>query len=252
MEGAYARHRIPSVKGRILSKLALNQGTRAGSRREPSLTDQAYALLRREIITCQLPPDSDVSELDLAERLGMSKTPVREALARLAMEGLLDIYPRRGYRIRPVTIKDINDLFAVRTVLERTAASFAAQNMTTEDLDRLERLASASYDVAEESSIDYFINANRDFHVAIAKGSQNPRLSALVISHLEESERFFYIGARKRDVNMETNQEHAEIVTVLRSRDHVAAGQIMAKHTESTRAGLTTSLLSAHNSTVPL
>jgi len=243
---------LQSSKGPILTKVSPNIAGRATTRRDPSLTDQAYARLRKEIITCQLPPDSDVSELELADRLGMSKTPVREALARLSMEGLLEIFPRRGYRIRPVTIKDINDLFTVRSVLERTAASLAAQHMTAAELDRLEALASASYTVQEESSIDYFIEANRSFHIAIAEGAQNPRLSALVIAHLEESERFFHLGARRRDINMETNQEHAQIVEVLRSRDPLTASQIMAKHAESTRLGLTTAILNANSSSVTL
>ncbi|WP_256126883.1 GntR family transcriptional regulator [Ameyamaea chiangmaiensis] len=235
-----------------MTKIALSPLPRIGPRREPSLTDQAYATLRREIITCQLPPDSDVSELELAERLGTSKTPIREALARLSMDGFLDIFPRRGYRIRPVTIKDINDLFAVRSVLEQTAASLAARNMTEEDLDLLGQLARASYSVTEENSIDYFIDANRRFHIAIAHGSRNPRLSALIVSHLEESERFFYIGARQRDINMETNQEHVQIVDILRGRDPDVAGKTMARHIESTRAGLTASILNDHSSSVTL
>ncbi|WP_284201723.1 GntR family transcriptional regulator [Gluconobacter albidus] len=225
---------------------------RVGSRREPSLTDQVYAMLRREIITCQLAPDSDVSELELAERLGTSKTPIREALARLSMDGFLEVFPRRGYRIRPVTIKDINDLFAVRSVLEQTAASLAARNMTEEDFDLLAELARTSYSVQEENSIDYFIDANRQFHIAIAKGSRNPRLISIIINHLEESERFFHMGVRQRDINTETNQEHTQIVDVLRGRESGYAGKIMAKHIESTRAGLTAAILNDHSSSVIL
>lgn len=235
-----------------MTKIASSTLSRVGARRESSLTDQAYATLRREIITCQLPPDSDVSELELAERLGTSKTPIREALARLSMDGLLEIFPRRGYRIRPVTIKDINDLFAVRSALEQTAASLAARNMTEEDFDLLDELARTSYSVQEENSIDYFIDANRQFHIAIATGSRNPRLISLIINHLEESERFFYIGVRQRDINTETNQEHTQIVDVLRSRDPGSSGKIMAKHIESTRAGLTAAILNDHSSSVIL
>ena len=83
-----------------------------------SLTDRAYAHLREEIITCTLRPGTDIGEHELAARLSMSKTPVREALARLTLERLVEAFPRRGYRVTPVTFKDINDIFTVRKALE--------------------------------------------------------------------------------------------------------------------------------------
>lgn len=224
----------------------------AGSARGSSLTDQAYATLRREIITCQLPPGSEISELELAGRLGMSKTPVREALGRLDIEGFVETYPRRGYRIKPVTLRDISDLFVVRSVLERTAATLAARSMSDPQLDHLSVLAAASYRLDEHHSLEHFVEANRLFHGAIAEGSGNLRLAALVMAHIEESERFFYIGARSRDVNIETNRDHAGIVEVLRKRDGPAAGHIMAEHIDNTHKGLATSLLTSATSGVSL
>src|SRR5690606_10251453 len=110
-------------------------------KRSKSLTEQAYATLRERVITGELSPGVEVSEPELAEQLLMSKTPVREALARLCVEGLMEAFPRRGYRVTPVTLKDMNDLFAVRGVLEGTAAAFAAQNLSEEELEALSRLA---------------------------------------------------------------------------------------------------------------
>ena len=91
-----------------------------------SLTEQAYLALREQVITCELAPGTDVSEKELAERLAMSKTPVREAMGRLCLEGLMESFPRRGYQVSPVTVKDMNDLFAVRGILEGAAPSGAA------------------------------------------------------------------------------------------------------------------------------
>ncbi|AFW00716.1 GntR family transcriptional regulator [Gluconobacter oxydans] len=222
---------------------------------DPSLAEQAYHQLRQEIITCRLAPNSDISEHVLAKRLGMSKTPVREALARLAMEGFLETIPRRGSRIKPVTIKDIIDLFVVRSALESTAVSLAARNITDLQLAELDRLAKASYSSCEESSIDYFIEANRRFHIAVAEASQNPRLVTLIGNTLEESARFFYIGTRLRDVddlNIETNREHAEIVKVLSRHDPFAASEVIMKHTESTRTGIINAILAKANPPVLL
>ncbi len=228
------------------------EGLSRNGRGGHSLTDRAYATIRREIITCELSPGSEVSELELSDRLGMSKTPVREALGRLDQEGLVATFPRRGYRIAPVTIKDINDLFAIRIVLERTTAALAAQYMSESDFDALEQLAGASYTLHEDRSLAEFVEANLLFHSMIAKGSNNPRLYNLLMNYLSESQRFFYIGARSRDINVETNHEHVGIVEVLRRREANAAGQIMADHVEATRVGLNQSILQSASSSVSL
>lgn len=220
----------------------------AGVRRGKSLTEQAYFYLRDKVIIGELAPGMEVSEPELAEQLQMSKTPVREALARLCVEGFMEAYPRRGYRVTPVTLKDMNDLFAVRGVLEGTAAALAAKNLTAEDLDQLDQLADASYVVGEDVSTKTFINANGEFHLAIARGSRNPRLHMLVASHLEECARLFYMGTQFRDINPETNDDHHRILGFLRARDGEKASQAMIEHNENTRKGLIASLVAnAHS-----
>ena len=210
----------------------------SSDKRGKSLTEQAYAILRERVITGELTPGVDVSEPELAEQLQMSKTPVREALARLCVEGLMEAFPRRGYRVTPVTLKDMNDLFTVRGVLEGTAAALAAQNMSEEELDALDRLVDASYVVGEDASTRTFVTSNEAFHSAIARGSRNPRLHALVMSHLEECARLFYMGTRIRDLNPETANDHRRIVAVLRQRDGEKARLAMIEHNENTRKGL--------------
>ncbi|AVX06193.1 putative HTH-type transcriptional regulator in unstable DNA locus (plasmid) [Maritalea myrionectae] len=209
-----------------------------------SLTEQAYLALREQVITCELAPGTDVSEKELAERLAMSKTPVREAMGRLCLEGLMESFPRRGYRVSPVTVKDMNDLFAVRGILEGAAAALAAQNLTDQELDQLAQLAKAEYVVGEGHSTKGFVASNEMFHAAIARGSKNPRLHSLIMSHLEEGTRFLYMGTRARDVNFETHSDHNQIVTALRTRNGETARQAMLDHNEHTREGLLQALIS--------
>ena len=214
-------------------------GVLASSRRKEvlSLTDRAYRQLRREILSCRLEPGSEVSEADLAERLAMSKTPVRDALGRLRAEGFVRTFPRRGYLIVPLTISDMNELFDVRSIVEAGAAELAVERITPAELDELDRLADASYDESVPS-LDQFIGANRDFHIAIARASGNGRLQQLVARQLDEAERFFYVGAKARDVNPEVRNEHHRFVDVLRSRDRTAARAMAIAHNEGTRRGL--------------
>jgi DNA-binding GntR family transcriptional regulator len=186
-----------------------------------------------------------LSENVLAAEMGISKTPVREALARLCVEGFMEAFPRRGYRVTPVTVKDMNDLFAIRGMLEGTAAALAAKNLTDDELDALDRLADVTYVIGEEVSTKTFVDSNQEFHSAIARGSRNPRLYALVMSHLEECARLFYMGARVRDINPETNDDHHGIVALLRKRDPEKARDAIVTHNENTRTGILGALIAS-------
>ncbi len=212
-----------------------------------SLTDKVYNLLRTEILTCALEPGRELSEAELAQRFDVSKTPVREALATLRSEGFVRTFPRRGYQVVPITFGDMSELFDLRTILEAGAAELACARITDAELDHLQKLADVVYDRAEQPSLQRFIHANRDFHAAIAKASGNERLQVLITRQIDELERFFYLGARLRDVNSETTNDHQAIVEVLRSRDPAAARAIMIKHNALTREGLFKALASSCN-----
>ncbi|WP_323769765.1 GntR family transcriptional regulator [Antarctobacter sp.] len=218
----------------------------------PSLTDKAYAMLREEIITCALRPGTDIGEQELAARLSMSKTPVREALARLTLEGLLEAFPRRGYRVTPVTVKDITDIFTVRKALEGVAAELAAVRMSDAELDDLEALSHETYGQDKTLPVLEFVAANNRFHAAIAKGARVPRLHALITGYLEECTRLFHMGATIRDVTPETQEDHIRIVAALRTRDGAAAREAIGLHTENTRRGLLTALIADETSTLEL
>ncbi|MBE9604538.1 GntR family transcriptional regulator [Acetobacteraceae bacterium H6797] len=221
---------------------------RASSRRPArpsSLTERVYALLRAEILTCELEPGRELSEAELAERFQVSKTPVREALATLRSEGFVRTFPRRGYQVVPITFGDMNQLFELRTILEAGAAELACARITEAELAQLNTLADVVYDRQEQPSLKRFIKANRDFHVAIARASGNERLYLQLERIIDELERFFYLGARLRDVNDETKDDHHRIVEILRSRDPEAARAIIARHNELTRQGLVQQFASA-------
>lgn len=211
---------------------------RSARAKTPSLTEQVYQRLRAEVLSCQLEPGADISEAELAERFGVSKTPVREALAALRQDGLVRTFPRRGYQITPITFGDMNELFDLRTILEVGTAELACDHITEDELDRLRDLATVAYDKDENTTIDAFIAANRNFHLAIAEASRNERLLRILSRQVAELERFFYLGAQLRDVNQETNAEHYEIVETLARRDKVRARELMIRHNDLTRQGL--------------
>jgi DNA-binding GntR family transcriptional regulator len=203
-----------------------------------SLTERTYQILRREILSCVLEPGSEVSEADIAERLSVSKTPVREALGRLRADGFVVTFPRRGYQIVPLTIADMNELFDMRRIVEGGCGELAAERITDEELDALEKLADAGLSRDANAGLDSFIAANREFHLAIVRATGSKRLFEQTFKQLDELERFFYIGARYRDISSEVQADHHRIVESLRTRDPVATRKIMIEHNEATRRGL--------------
>ncbi|MDQ0390479.1 GntR family transcriptional regulator [Labrys monachus] len=214
-------------------------------RKTSSLTERVYGWLRSEILTCELEPGRELSEAELALRFEVSKTPVREALATLRSEGFVRTFPRRGYQVVPITFGDMNELFELRTILEAGAAELACTRFTDAELDNLEALADVVYDLSEQPSLKRFIEANRDFHTEIARASGNRRLHQQLVKTIDELERFFYLGARLRDVSGETRSDHHQIVDAFRSRDPEAARAIMIRHNEVTREGLVQQITSS-------
>lgn len=213
-----------------------------------SLTEKVYDMLRSDILTCALEPGLEFNEAELAERFKISKSPVREALSNLRQEGLVRIFPRRGYQVTPITFGDMNELFDLRTILEVGAAEMACTRLTDTDIEQLSRLAEVVYDRGEQPSMGPFVSANREFHLAIARVSGNGRLEEMLARQIDALERFFYLGARLRDVSTETAESHQEIVEVLAKRDPAQARAIMIRHNDQTRQGLMQALASGRHS----
>lgn len=192
----------------------------------PSRGAAAYERLRGEIIRCRLRPGAEVTEQGLAVGYGFGKTPIREALSRLAQEGLVRAVPRRGYVISPITLKDVQDLSAVRCILEAEAARQAAGRVDGDELRRLDDLCRAGYDPADSDSAAAFLAINREFHVTIARASRNERLVVMIGQLLDEMERLFHLGLVLRDRSEEMAHEHKSLVDALLAGDADSAGRI--------------------------
>ncbi len=153
------------------------------------LADLVYEQLKREIVECKLLPDDIVAENALAERFGVSKGPVREALKRLAQTGFVRAMPRVGYAITPVHVGDIDEIFGLRLAIEPMGVRLAMAHASPADLDRLEQLAAGepaarSQPPAERGS--RLAQANSEFHREIARLSGNGRLERIVSGLVDE------------------------------------------------------------------
>jgi DNA-binding GntR family transcriptional regulator len=206
--------------------------TRAGT-----LSTEAYGRLRQLIITCELAPGERVTEAQLVSTLGMGKTPVREALTRLAQHGLVRSIPGHGYQIAPVTLQDVRDLFGLRLILEPAAMELAAARITDEQIERLAALHGRGGDVAELDAAE-LRRTNAAFHHLIIEAAGNSRLLVLVDQVLAESERFVYLGLFHHDRMNEIRDEHGQMVEAMRAHDSAGARELAERHLERSQAAV--------------
>jgi DNA-binding GntR family transcriptional regulator len=203
---------------------------RSPRRRAPALDrsrfrsekDRIYRTLRQEILTLALSPRDLLVETALAQRFRVSKTPVREALAVLQRDGLVEALPRKGYLVTPITVHDVDDLFELRVALEGLAAELAATRMTPGELEHLASLQPPHATDPSAADLQRFLGYNREFHAAIARGSRNARLGQLIEQVNEEMSRMI---AASYEIG-----EHKTVLTALRSGDPGSARAAMVEH----------------------
>lgn len=188
-----------------------------------SLRDEVYGAIRENIINGSFGPGDLLKERELAEIYGMSKTPVREALSLLQQENLVEAIPRAGYMVTHITMRDVQEAYHLRLVLEIEAIRLATERITEEEIKALEERADAS-------SGDEMHVSNREFHIIIARASGNSRLADLIEQLLDEMDRMMALDPH---IFAPTGPyEHSTIVGALKNGDAGLAQEAMRKHVE--------------------
>jgi DNA-binding GntR family transcriptional regulator len=193
-----------------------------------------YGALRREILSCAIPPGAEIRDAEIAERFAVSRSPVRDALLRLEAEGLVVISPRKGYRTAPISIADARDLFEFRAVLEPACAASVASEAGDEVLRGLDRFRSMSgFAAGAEDAEPSFVQYNREFHLAIARLCTNRRIRDATIDLIEQFDRLVTVSISSNEAGGQRDaliKEHCEIIDALQARDGRRAGRILSRH----------------------
>jgi DNA-binding GntR family transcriptional regulator len=202
--------------------------TRAGLRTRSgtgNLTDRIYETVKRDILECRLQPDEILVEAALADRFQVSRAPAREALQRLTRTGLLRVVPRLGYIVTGISVRDFDEIFETRLVLEPLAVELATTRMTDDDAERLEALALEVDEIlaVEKDDIGSRLTSNNAaFHREVARVSGNRRLERLIGELIDELERVMRMLAYDPGV-LTARHEHRSLVRAMRSGDPDAA-----------------------------
>lgn len=192
--------------------------------------DNAYERLKTEILNGQLPPGFQAPEPDIATRLGMSRTPVREALIRLEADGLVDLVPRRGAKVLPISLQDICEIYQILSALEALAAGTACRKAGDEALAEIEEVLNEADDALERQDIEAWAVHDDRFHRLMAKASGNLRLEAEIEGFLDQVYRANTVLLRLNKAPASNAADHRKIVQAIREGDTDSATETARLH----------------------
>jgi len=192
-----------------------------------NLIDRVYKALRKEILEGKLMPGTRLTEMQLAKRFRMSRTPVREALVRLRNEGLVSMAPGTGLVVREVSIQDMEELMGIRGVLEAYALEQAFDHITEADLLQLELFVNQSKYYLKENDIKAIFENNTKFHDYILEKSMNKRLQTILSNLMDSILRFRIVTLHYPGNPQKSIERHGQIIQSIKNKDKNLAKRLI-------------------------
>jgi len=198
--------------------------------RHQTLREKILENIRDAILKGTLKAGERVSEPDLAERYGISRTPIREAFRQLESEGYLTVVPRKGAVVTALSERDVSEFYEIKSMLEGYAAQLAAEKLTDREIDRLAAINNRLAALAADGDVKSFFRVHNEFHELFIKASGNNKLLELIQQMLKKFNRL-RIASLSLPGRMEISvQEHEKIIEAFRARDGVAANNLVQKN----------------------
>lgn len=197
--------------------------------RHQTLREKILESIRDSILKGQLKPGEKVAEPELAERFGISRTPIREAFRQLESEGYLTVIPRKGAVVTSLSEQDVEEYYAIKSILEGYAAQVAALRMTEKDIERLEAINDRLQQLADEEDFKAFFKVHNEFHELFIKASGNKRLLETISSLMMKINRLRMASLSLPGRMQISVQEHKKIIAAFRDKDPVLADRLVSK-----------------------
>lgn len=219
----------------------------AGAPRKLSSAERAYRELKARVINNEMPPGATYFEPELAEMLGVNRTVAHEAAALLEREGLVEVRPRRGMRVRPLAADDMHEIYGILTELEALAAELCAQRGLSEsEIDDLRTTITEMESALEADELSRWAEADERFHLMLAAFSGSQRLMAAINIHWDQAHRARLLTLPLRPKPTGSNRDHAELVDALEARNPERARAIHRAHRIKARDALV-AIIAKHN-----
>ena len=194
-----------------------------------TLREKILETIRESILRGQLKPGEKVAEPELAERFGISRTPIREAFRQLESEGYLTVIPRKGAVVTALSERAIEEFYAIKSILEGYAAQMAAENMTAKDIEKLEAINEKLAELAEEGDVKTFFRVHNEFHEVFIRAAGNEKLLELINQLMLKFNRF-RLASLSLPGRMEISvKEHDKIIKAFKRKDGSEADGLVRK-----------------------
>lgn len=193
------------------------------------LKDKIYENIKEDITNLRFEGNYVITEKELAEKYKVSKSPVREALRKLKLDGLVEVMPHKGYYIASISIDDLKDIFQTRLVLEVEAVEIAIQNATSDDIKELKEIVNINIQTINSKNFIKYSELNYQFHLLIVKATKNKLIENIIEGLLTKLRRVLYKDLQNIDFKNMKN-EHLDIIYTIEKRDTNLARKIMKKH----------------------
>jgi len=197
-----------------------------------TLREKILETIRDAIISGALKPGEKVAEPELAERFGISRTPIREAFRQLESEGYLTVIPRKGAVVVSFSERDVEEFYAIKSILEGYAARRACENLTPRDLDRLQAINTKLLNLSESSDIRGFFKIHNDFHELFIKAANNDKLYELIMQLVGKFQRLRIASLSLPGRMRISVQEHEKIIEAFRAKNQDMAEKLVRKNAE--------------------
>ena len=197
--------------------------------RHQTLREKILETIREAILRGALKPGEKVAEPELAERFGISRTPIREAFRQLESEGYLTVIPRKGAVVTALSERDVEEFYAIKSILEGYAARMAASNLSVKDIDRLEAINDRLEQLARVGDVKTFFRVHNEFHELFIRAAGNEKLLELIGQLLMKFNRL-RMASLSLPGRMEISvNEHKKILEAFKSNDGEKANQLVSK-----------------------
>ncbi|MGB4600174.1 MAG: GntR family transcriptional regulator [Trichlorobacter sp.] len=206
--------------------------TKKTTEKHLTLREKILENIRDAIISGTMPPGSRVSEPDLAERHGISRTPIREAFRQLESEGYLTVIPRKGALVSAFSPKDVEEFYAIKSILEGYAARRACKNLSDREIDRMQTINERLREMANQGDVKHFFKVHNDFHDLFIKASDNEKLRDMINNLVTRFQRLRLMSLSVPGRMAVSVQEHTKIIEAFRRRDCETAEALVRTNAE--------------------
>ena len=211
------------------------------------LRDVVFNTLRQAILRGELKPGERLMEIQLANKLGVSRTPIREAIRKLELEGLVLMIPRKGAEVAEITEKSLRDVLEVRRALEELAVQLVCEKITQEQIEELKVAAKEFQNTLKDGDITKIAEADVRFHDVIYMATDNQKLILLLNNLREQMYRFRVEYLKRKEVHPQLIAEHEEIIEMIEKREKDTAIKVVCEHIDNQVEAVIDIIRTKHN-----